>query len=79
LAILGSFAPGHSELRLAEISRRTGLASSTTHRLVGELHAWGALERSENRYRIGPRLRELTRLSDPASDQRSERIPSRPI
>ena len=64
LAILDSFMPGHS-LSLIEISRRTGLASSTTHRLVGELRAWGALERDERlRYRIGPRLRELARLSE---------------
>jgi DNA-binding IclR family transcriptional regulator len=63
LAILASFSPGHSELSLIEISRRTGLASSTTHRLVGELCAWGALERDEHRrYRIGPRLRELAQL-----------------
>ena len=63
-AILDSFTLGRS-LSLTEISRRTGLASSTTHRLVGELRAWGALERDERlRYRIGPRLRELARLSE---------------
>jgi DNA-binding IclR family transcriptional regulator len=62
LAILGSFSPGNTELSLAEISRRTGLASSTTHRLVAELSAWGALERDDKlRYHIGPRLRELGR------------------
>jgi DNA-binding IclR family transcriptional regulator len=61
LAILGSFSPERTELSLADISRRTGLANSTTHRLVGELSAWGALERDEKlRYHIGPRLRELT-------------------
>jgi DNA-binding IclR family transcriptional regulator len=60
LAILGSFSPGTSELSLAEISRRTGLARSTTYRLVHELHAGGALERDANlRYHIGARLREL--------------------
>lgn len=64
LTILDSFTHGRS-LSLTEISRRTGLASSTTHRLVGELRAWGALERDERlRYRIGPRLRELARLSE---------------
>jgi len=65
LAILASFSPGHSELSLIEISRRAGLAASTTHRLVHELHAWGALERDDDlRYRIGSRLRDLARLSD---------------
>jgi DNA-binding IclR family transcriptional regulator len=63
LAILGSFSPTHPELSLTEISRRAGLASSTTHRLVRELLAWGALERDEHLvYRIGPRLRELAQL-----------------
>jgi DNA-binding IclR family transcriptional regulator len=61
LAILGSFTSAQQKLTLAEISRRTGLAFSTTHRLVNELHAWGALEREQDlRYRIGARLRELT-------------------
>jgi DNA-binding IclR family transcriptional regulator len=65
LAVLDSFSPGHTELSLAEISRRTGLAAATTHRLVSALHAWGALERDQDRrYRIGPRLRELARLSE---------------
>ena len=63
LAILGSFSPDDPTLSLAEISRRTGLAPSTAHRLVGELCAWGALERDEyGTYRIGTRLRELAQL-----------------
>jgi hypothetical protein len=79
LAILDSFSPGHLELSLVEISRRTGLASSTTHRLVGELHAWGALERGEDlRYRIGPRLRELAAVPDAVSARRAETDDRRP-
>jgi DNA-binding IclR family transcriptional regulator len=63
LAILGTFTATHAELSLAQISRRAGLAASTTHRLVRELCEWGALERDERGiYRIGPRLRELARL-----------------
>jgi DNA-binding IclR family transcriptional regulator len=61
LSILGSFTNGQARLTLVEISRRTGLASSTTHRLVTELSAWGAPVRDPDlRYRIGPRLQELT-------------------
>jgi DNA-binding IclR family transcriptional regulator len=66
MSILGSFTPAHPVLSLAEISRRSGLPPSTTHRLVGELCEWGALERDDDRvYRIGPRLRELARLREP--------------
>src|SRR5215212_7493854 len=40
LAILESFSPDQTALSLMEISRRTGLSASTTHRLVGELSEW---------------------------------------
>ena len=64
LAILGAFSAEHCELGLVEISRRTGLAASTTHRLVAELNEWGALERApDRRYRVGFRLRELAVLA----------------
>jgi len=64
LAILAAFASERRELGLVEISRRTGLAVSTTHRLVGELLEGGALERSANRrYRIGPTVRDLVDTS----------------
>jgi DNA-binding IclR family transcriptional regulator len=46
------------------MSRAVGLPLSTTHRLVGELVEWGALERSDDgRYRIGLRLFELGSLA----------------
>ena len=64
LAILESFSPDQTALSLMEISRRTGLSASTTHRLVGELSEWGALERlSDLRYRSGQRLCEVAALS----------------
>lgn len=64
LSILDVFEPGHSTLSLSEISRRGHLALSTAHRLVGELVAWGALERDDaGRYFIGLRLLELAALS----------------
>jgi hypothetical protein len=54
-----TFGPAHATLTLSEISRRAGLSLTTTHRLVGELRAWGALERGEDgRYGIGLRLLE---------------------
>lgn len=63
LAVLDTFDEDHPTLTLSEISRRSGLTLSTTHRLVGELREWGALERSaEGRYAIGMRVLELGAL-----------------
>jgi DNA-binding IclR family transcriptional regulator len=64
LALLEVFTAERPQLTLSEISRRAGVPLSTTHRLVGELSAWGALERGEdNRYRIGLKLWELGSLA----------------
>jgi DNA-binding IclR family transcriptional regulator len=64
LAVLAAFGPEHPSLSLSEISRRTGLSLTTTHRLVGELREWGALERAaDGRYGIGLRLLELGSLA----------------
>jgi DNA-binding IclR family transcriptional regulator len=64
MSILSAFSKEHPILGLAEISRRTGLSSSTTHRLAAELTDWGALARtSDLRYRIGPTLHRLGEIS----------------
>ena len=64
LAVLSAFGPEHCALSLSEISRRTGLSLTTTHRLVGELRDWGALERGrDGRYGIGLRILELGALA----------------
>lgn len=60
LTILAVFERSLSPRSLTDISAETGIALSTTHRLVGELEAWGALQRDDNgRYQIGLRLWEL--------------------
>lgn len=60
LSILSVFEKSLAPRSLTEISAETGLALSTTHRLVGELEEWGALQRDPNgRYQIGLRLWEL--------------------
>src|SRR5919205_4595866 len=60
LSILGVFDIENAALSLSEISRRTGLTLSTTHRLVNELRVWGALSRdAAGRYSIGLRILEL--------------------
>ncbi|MGP3940146.1 IclR family transcriptional regulator [Streptomyces sp. 6N106] len=57
LSVLDAFAGERRRLTLSDISRRTGMPLATTHRLVGELLSWGALERNRNgRYEIGLHL-----------------------
>src|SRR4051812_8337863 len=57
LSVLDAFAGERQRLTLSDISRRTGMPLATTHRLVGELLSWGALERNRNgRYEIGLHL-----------------------
>jgi DNA-binding IclR family transcriptional regulator len=64
LAILGAFTQAEPELRLVDVCRITGLPAPTTHRLIAELVAWGALERlSDRSYRVGMRLWEVGSLS----------------
>src|SRR5690606_32438089 len=64
LSVLDAFGPQHRLLSLSEISRRAGLTLPTTHRLVSELVAWGALERHPSgQYYLGLRLLELAALA----------------
>jgi DNA-binding IclR family transcriptional regulator len=64
LGVLAAFSAAYPELTLTEISHRTGLPLTTTHRIVGELAGWGALERADDgRYRIGLRLWEVGALA----------------
>ncbi|GAA3008950.1 IclR family transcriptional regulator [Kitasatospora albolonga] len=60
LQVLALFDREHPALTLSEIARRTGQAVSTTHRVVAELAAWGALERAEDgSWHVGLRLWEI--------------------
>jgi DNA-binding IclR family transcriptional regulator len=45
LALLGAFDGEHRNLSLTDLARRAGIPLATAHRLVGELHRWGALAR----------------------------------
>jgi IclR family transcriptional regulator, acetate operon repressor len=61
--LLTAFRAGDSELSLAELCRRTGIAKPTAHRLLGELAEWGVVERTETgAVRLGLRLFELGQL-----------------
>ncbi|MGX1564861.1 IclR family transcriptional regulator [Streptomyces sp. NPDC055506] len=64
LSVLAAFDHEHPALSLTDISRRAGLTLTTTHRLVGALTEWGALERDESGvYHVGLRLWELAALA----------------
>lgn len=64
LAVLGTFGRGQESQTLTQIAHRSGLALSTAHRVVGELAAWGALERTEDGdWHIGLRLWEVASAS----------------
>ncbi|MGW3926231.1 IclR family transcriptional regulator, partial [Streptomyces sp. NPDC005093] len=76
LQVLEAFAPDRPVLRLAEISRHTGLPLTTAHRLVKELADWGALEREPSGgYRIGLRLWEIASLAPRALGLREAALP----
>jgi DNA-binding IclR family transcriptional regulator len=63
LAILGAFDEQHRRLTLTELAERSGLPVPTTHRLVGELVAWGALVRSPSGQYVVVRLWDLGLLA----------------
>lgn len=76
LSILDAFGSNHSTLSLSDISRRAGLTLSTTHRLVGELLTWGALERDRSgHYFIGLRMLELAALNPHGLGLRETALP----
>jgi DNA-binding IclR family transcriptional regulator len=76
LGVLDAFGPGRTSLSLTEIARRAYLPLSTAHRLVGELLAWGALERGDDgRYRIGLRLWEVGSLAPRSLGLRESAMP----
>lgn len=76
LAVLGCFTPAAPALTLSQISRRSGLPLTTTHRHVGALAAWGALERApDGRYSIGMRLWELGSLAPRTQGLRDAALP----
>jgi DNA-binding IclR family transcriptional regulator len=63
-ALLAAFDAGHRSLSLGELSRRSGIPTSSTLRLAGRLMAWGALERGpDGRFTVGLRLWEVASLA----------------
>lgn len=60
--LLESFDTESGSLSLTELSRRSGVAKATVHRLAAEMVELGLLERSGTDYRLGLRLFELGQL-----------------
>lgn len=56
MVILDCFRDTNRHLRLSDVTRRTGLPTSTVHRVLNELREWHALERTPNGYRVGVRI-----------------------
>ncbi|MFH8485059.1 IclR family transcriptional regulator [Streptomyces longisporoflavus] len=76
LQILGAFSAQHARLSLSDLARRSGLPVSTVHRMLGELLAWGALERDpRGGYRIGLRLWEVGSLAPRGQGLRQSALP----
>jgi DNA-binding IclR family transcriptional regulator len=76
LRLLDTFSPTRPVMTLSQIARHAGLPLSTAHRLLGELVAWGALERDESGcYRIGLRLWELGALAPRGTGLRERALP----
>lgn len=75
-AILGAFRPDDRGVTLGELAKRTGLAKSTIHRLLGELIGYGVVEtNADGRYLPGLRLFELAGLVPIATDLREIALP----
>ena len=76
LAVLGAFTRERPAPTLSEIARAAGVPLSTAHRLVGELCAWGGLERdADGRYRVGLRVWELGALAPRGLGLREAALP----
>jgi DNA-binding IclR family transcriptional regulator len=76
LRLLDVFGPTRPAMTLSQIARHADLPLSTAHRLLGELVAWGALERDEaGTYRVGLRLWELGALAPRGTGLRERALP----
>lgn len=61
--ILAAFGPMDTDLSLAELARRTGLAKATVHRLAHQLADSGVVEISDRGVRLGMRMFEIGQVS----------------
>lgn len=75
LTILSCYAPTDGALTLAELTRRTGLAKGTVHRLLAQLAERRIVERTPNGYVLGIRLFELGQMAHRQRGLRDAALP----
>lgn len=76
LAVLDAFDTDAAFLTLSQISRRSGIPVSTTHRLIADLEEQALVERLDDRtYRLGVRLWELAARTPGALGLRELALP----
>lgn len=75
LALLDAFTSPDQAMSISELARRAGVPKSTTHRLVLDLIAWGALQRDARGITLGVRLFELGSLVPSSSTLRELALP----
>jgi DNA-binding IclR family transcriptional regulator len=76
LGVLEAFDADASRLTLSELAECRGLPVTTAHRLIGDLVAWGALERDgDGRYALGLKLWEVAALAPRALGLRQCAMP----
>lgn len=76
VSLLATCDQSHVAMSLTDISRRSGLPLSTTHRLLAELESWRAVERGDDGdYRVGRRLWQLGTLAPVQAEFREVALP----
>lgn len=75
MTVLNCYHPADDGLSLAELTRRSGLAKPTIHRLLAELAGWGVVERSGNEWRLGIQLFELGQMAPRQRELRDAALP----
>ncbi len=74
-SILDACAEAEDDLTLGEIASACGLPKSSTHRIVGQLLAWGGLERRGDAFRLGGHMFVLGSRAPHARRLRERALP----
>src|ERR1022692_1083328 len=75
MTVLACYGSGDQGLSLAELTRRSGLAKPTVHRLLVELATWRLVERSGRDWRLGMQLFELGQMVPRQRELRNAAMP----